>query len=282
MSTERYFTSDSNSLASVCTMPSENMPKAGVIFVHAAGGNRLGPHRMFVEIAYLLKEHSIASLRFDMRGCGDSTGEPAGRDIAPDIEDLRDAVNYFAAEHQVPRIFLFGISRGSRVIFSALSKEQLPIAGACLLSTPFPDHKSSARKFTSRLMEYLCKCTDSAHLKKLFTGKVHIQYISQTLAESMRSSGTRKYLKTFATVCPLFFIYAQKDPIAAASMQHYQKLCDNLEVPCRFQQIENANHSFFHYKWKEQIMERTLNWLLKEIENGGNNARYLKQDQFDV
>ena len=93
-----YFGSKDNKLSYVCTVPERPTANAGVIFVHAADGNRLGPHRMFVELAERLSGLGIISLRFDMRGCGDSEGKAARNDINPDIEDLLCAIEFFVSK----------------------------------------------------------------------------------------------------------------------------------------------------------------------------------------
>ena len=60
MNSQGFFDSASNRLCCVCTIPDGPAIKAGLIFVHAADGNRLGPHRMFVELAERLKNRGIA------------------------------------------------------------------------------------------------------------------------------------------------------------------------------------------------------------------------------
>ncbi|MHC4396873.1 MAG: alpha/beta hydrolase [Planctomycetota bacterium] len=148
-----FFSSGTNRLFCVCTVPDSQSIQAGLIFVHAADGNRLGPHRMFVELADRLKYCGIASLRFDMRGCGDSEGKPARGAINSDIEDLQNALRFFASTYKLPKIFLFGISRGAMVILSALAEHSLPVDRTVLLSTPFSSSKAAAKKFTDRLKE---------------------------------------------------------------------------------------------------------------------------------
>lgn len=260
------FDSGSNKLSGVCTIPDDPAIKAGVIFVHAADGNRLGPHRMFVELAEKLKVLGIASLRFDMRGCGDSEGEPAGNDIKPDIEDLRNAIRFFASKYNPTKIFLFGISRGARVSISALSQNKIPIDGAVLLSTPFAGSKAAAKKFSNRLKEYLYKFTNPGSLKKLLSGKADLKQIAKTLAFALTSQKRyRSNTNKFITKCPLFFIYGSKDPIASDSAVYYRNLCGKFDIAFKMSEIKNANHSFFHYRWKQQIMELTEDWLLKNI-----------------
>jgi len=261
-----FFSSGTNRLSCVCTVPDSHGIKAGLIFVHAADGNRLGPHRMFVELADRLKYCGIASLRFDMRGCGDSEGEPARGDINPDIEDLLNSIRFFASKYKPPKIFLFGISRGSLVSISAIAEHSLPFDGAVLLSTPFSGSKAAAKKFTGRLKEYLYKFRNPESFKKLLSGKANLKQILKTLGFALNSQKRyRRNSDGFDTICSLFFIYGSKDPLAADSAIHYSKICEKFKIPFKTVEIKNANHSFFHYKWKEHLMEMTKKWLLENI-----------------
>lgn len=264
-----FFDSSPNKLSCVCTLPDDQAVKAGMIFVHAADGNRLGPHRMFVELAEKLKCCGVASLRFDIRGCGDSEGEPARNDINPDIEDLLSAIDFFVSKNHLPKVFLLGISRGARVILSALAEHSLPVDGAILLSTPFSGSKATAKKFTDRLKEYLYKFRNPESLKKLLTGKANLKQIAKTLAFALSSAKRyRRNSDEFVTRCTLFFIYGSKDPIAADSATYYSRICETFNIPFKAVEIKNANHSFFHYRWKEQIMEMTKEWLMEETSDG--------------
>jgi len=268
-----FFDSGPNRLSCVCTVHEGQAIKAGLIFVHAADGNRLGPHRMFVELADRLKCCGIASLRFDMRGCGDSEGEPAGGDINPDIMDLLNALSFFSSKYKLPKIFLFGVSRGARVSISALAEHDLPVDGAVLLSTPFSGSKAAAKKFSNRLKEYLYKFRNPESLKKLLSGKANLKQIIRTLGFALNSQ--KRYRRNddgFVTRCQLFFIYGSKDPIATDSAAYYSRICETFNIPFKAVEIKNANHSFFHYRWKEQIMEMTREWIMENIrgEKDGN------------
>ena len=257
-----FFDSSPNKLSFVCTLPDRQSIKAGVVFVHAADGNKLGPHRMFVELAKRLEESGIVSFRFDMRGCGDSSGEPARSDINHDIEDLLNAIDYFVSTYNLPKIFLFGISRGARVSISALAEHSIPVSGAILLSMPFFGTKAAAKKFSDRLKEYLYKFTNPESLKKLFTGKANFKQIIKTFGFALRSQKRyRRNSSGFATICPLFFIYGLKDPIASDSGVYYSRICQRYKIPYKRLEIKNANHSFFHYQWKEQIFDISEKWI---------------------
>lgn len=261
-----FFKSNKNRLSYVCTIPEVQTNKAGVIFVHAAEGNRLGPHRMFVEIAEELNDCGIISLRFDMRGCGDSEGEPSINNINPDIEDLFSAINFFVSTYKPQKLFLFGISKGALVCISTLMKYDLPISGAVLLSTPFGGSKMAVKKFNNCLKEYLYKFKNSENIKKLLSGKANIKQIFKTLTYAITSPKRYRHEDNgFATKCSLNFIYGSKDPIAADSSRHYKTICEKNDISFTIQEIINANHSFFHYIWKEQIIEMSKNWLTTNI-----------------
>lgn len=268
-----FFNSENNTLSYACTIPDGQRIKAGIIFVHAADGNRLGPHRMFVELANKLKDSGIISFRFDMRGCGDSQGRPARDGIDFDIEDLLNAIDFFISKYKPPKIFLFGISRGARIIFSALAEHSIPVGGAVLLSIPFSSTKAAARSFSSHVREYIYKFRDPQSLKKFLTGKVNFKQIIKTLSFALGSfQRYRRNNNEFATRCPLFFIYGSKDPVATDSQIHYGRICKKYKVLFKIIKIKNANHSFFHYQWKEQILCITEEWLMENVSNGENNV----------
>lgn len=65
----------------------------GVLLVVGGPQYRVGSHRQFVLLARALASAGIATLRFDYRGMGDSTGSPRDfEDIAPDIRAALDCL----------------------------------------------------------------------------------------------------------------------------------------------------------------------------------------------
>ena len=102
--------------------------------------------------------------------------------------------------------------------------------------------------------------------KKLLSGKANLKQILKTLGFALSSQKRyRRNTNGFVTRCPLFFIYGSKDPIAADSAAYYSRICETFNIPFKAVEIKNANHSFFHYRWKEQIMEITEKWLTENI-----------------
>lgn len=258
-----YFKSGNNELSFSCEIPSEKTRKVGIIFVHAADGNRLGPHRMFVEFAESFSSLGYPILRFDLSGCGDSTGSASQDNTAPDISDVVEAIRFFIAKEHLDGVILFGISRGARVGYAAMAQYVLPLKGMILLSTPVSSNKAALKSFRIRLKEYIFKLRDPKHLWKLLSGRANIPQIWQTLktALGLRHRYTQAEKNGLASRCPILFVYGSGDSLTEESSRYYTIKCKENEVPydCHF--IADANHSFFHYKWKEEILCVSKQWL---------------------
>ena len=258
-----YFNSGENELFYSCTNPAGNSEATGIVFVHAADGNRLGPHRMFVEFARHFNSLGFPTFRFDLSGCGDSTGTASDTNIASEVSDTIEAIHFFMEKINLENVILLGISRGARVCYNAMAQHELPLSSVILLSMPISGNKAALNSLQSRLKEYFHKFKDPKHLQKLLSGKANFRQIGRTLTTALRLKNRYAPTETsiFSTKCPVLFVYGERDPLAEQSSRYYTTKCRENELPydCHF--IADANHSFFHYKWKEQILDITVKWL---------------------
>jgi len=270
------FKSRDNYLSYCCDIQPRKGEKPGVIFVHAANGNRLGPHRMFVELARQFNRLGHPTLRFDFSGCGDSTGSPSKDHAGNEVLDLLSAVDFFLKKTPSKTIFLLGISRGSHICLEAMTKHPLPLKGMILLSTPLSSYSTGVRSFTAHLKQYFYKAKNPEYLAKLFKGQVNIGRIKKTLTTALKLSLRYSQIqnKSFASKAPVLFIYGGKDPLREKSSKYYtDKFRHNgIDYDCRF--IRGANHSFFHYKWKQQIVHISEKWLNKIMRTDNNEKSF--------
>lgn len=269
-----YFTSGNNKLSYICRTPSAKGKETGILFVHAEGGNRLGPHRMFVEMAREFNKLGYPAFRFDLSGCGDSSGTGSRGDVAREVFDTINAICFFQARCELKRVVLFGISRGAKVAFDAVATDNsLPIGGMILLSTPFASRQTAWRNFSSYLREYLCKCRKPKYLLKLIKGKVNFIRIGQTLANAWNIK--KRYsdvdINNNNQQCSILLIYGQCDPISKEALDYYTQKCLQNNLPVESHTISQANHSFFHYQWKQQIQTIAKKWLA-DLEDKQTNA----------
>ena len=95
------------------TAPGERRP--GIIVLHGFGSNKSAPN--VTTPASMYAAWGYVALRFDMRSCGESAGEP-GRVLCLDqVEDTRSALTWLAGRPEVDpaRIALSGTSFGAAV-----------------------------------------------------------------------------------------------------------------------------------------------------------------------
>ncbi|MHC4214599.1 MAG: alpha/beta fold hydrolase [Planctomycetota bacterium] len=261
------FISGENELSYSLSRLEDSDKKFGVLFVHAAGGNRFGPHRMFVELGEKFSRLGYSTFRFDFTGCGDSSGVEPKDDIDAEVFDLMNAVRFFVDAGELEKVILLGISRGARVCFNAMSSESLALGGMILLSTPVSTRRSAAKSVGFRLSEYARKLRDRRYFLKLIRGRVNIGGIFHTLtnAFALRNRYSDVNNGKFRSCCRILLIYGDCDPISQESSRYYISRFEENDVPFESHFISHANHSFFHYKWKEQIAEICLEWFEKIV-----------------
>ncbi|MCF8495608.1 MAG: alpha/beta hydrolase, partial [Alphaproteobacteria bacterium] len=92
-------TGGGGTLCGLYNRPVESSAKAGrkahtlVVMAHGfPGGHKGGQGDLYGEMQFLLAEHGLHSLRFDFRGCGESTGFPERFTLASAQEDLKHVV----------------------------------------------------------------------------------------------------------------------------------------------------------------------------------------------
>lgn len=262
MSRIERFVSGQNKLAFVYEAPAASR-NVGVLFVHAGGGNRLGPHRMFVEMARRFNSQGYPTFRFDLSGCGDSGGSADENGTASEVLDTVNAIRHFHATASLDEVIVFGVSRGSRLAFEAAAGDKLPLAGMILLSPPLSSTQVALRNTATYGAEYLRKLKDPNYLRRLIKGDVSFGGVWRTLANAWRVKDrySKSPVTNHVTVCPVLVIYAGSDPMLNESRRHYVGSCKTVGAPVECHVIEHANHSFFHYQWKQQIADITQRWL---------------------
>jgi fermentation-respiration switch protein FrsA (DUF1100 family) len=91
----------------------------GLVIVHGYGGEKVGPHRVFVKLARrLVAANKQAVLRFDMRGCGESPGDFEAMTLDTQVEDAMAAFAYLRGHTAVDpdRMALLGSGLGGCVV----------------------------------------------------------------------------------------------------------------------------------------------------------------------
>jgi hypothetical protein len=115
-----------------------------VLLLNAGIVHRVGPNRIHVRIARELARRGFASLRFDLSGIGDSLPRTDGLSLhAAALADVREAMDFVAAELKASSFILIGLCSGADLAFRAAVADER-VAGAVLIDG-FPYHTLRSR-----------------------------------------------------------------------------------------------------------------------------------------
>jgi len=110
-----HFESEGCRVYGILGTPDGERPKAGVVVVHGWSGCRMGPHQILVKLCRHLNAEGYATLRFDLRGRGESEGETAKANLDGMIADAAAAIEYMRNDNQLERVSIVGICSGGNV-----------------------------------------------------------------------------------------------------------------------------------------------------------------------
>lgn len=105
-----------------------------IIIFHGFGGNKMGPHFMFVKFSRLLAEYGYASIRFDFAGSGESDGEFIDMTLSGELEDAKNILDYAKSLKFVDKdnIGVIGFSMGGAVASMLAGLNSKDIKALCL------------------------------------------------------------------------------------------------------------------------------------------------------
>ena len=130
----------------------------GVVIVVGGPQYRAGSHRQFVHLARALAAAGTCSLRFDVRGMGDSTGaQRSFEHLAADTGAAIDGL--LAAQPQLRRVALWGLCDGASAALLYLHERADPRVAALTLVNPWVRSEASLARthvkhyYRQRLMQ---------------------------------------------------------------------------------------------------------------------------------
>ena len=162
-------------LIGIVTLP-ETTAEAGVIIVVGGPQYRAGSHRQFTLLARQLATHSIASIRFDYRGMGDSEGdmrnfEAVDADIRAALETLKQHAP------KLRRIALWGLcDAASAALYYAHTDTRIT---DLVLLNPWVHTPAGAARVQLKHY-YLSRLMQRSFWGKLLSGKVRLSESAQS------------------------------------------------------------------------------------------------------
>jgi hypothetical protein len=122
------------SLMGILTTPRE--PRAGlphIVFINAGIVHRVGPNRLYVDMARALAALGFPVLRFDLSGLGDSQMVPTAASLADSaVADVRAAFDFLSSTRQATSFIVSGLCLGANYSFLAAFSDER-VAGVLAL-----------------------------------------------------------------------------------------------------------------------------------------------------
>ena len=253
--------------------------EVAVLLLHGWGGLRSGPHNLVTHMARALAAAGAASLRFDFRSRGESSGdeETDGATLPGMAADALAAAELLMKRSGAQKLVTLGVCSGGNVAIGIL--DRLPkAAGLFLLSVyPFSDGDAFGRD-VHRTAHYLAiywrKLWMRETWRKFFRGEIFFRSIGKVLfghyfakkkddqlAESADSASEdhRKNLRRVS--CPVEMVYGDADPDFEPSHAYFAEYQAKHDLDMHFHIIPGANHNYFGLSWKDEITDRLLSFV---------------------
>ncbi len=260
-------------LFGICVVPDRPSP-TGVVVVVGGPQYRVGAHRQFALLARHLGGRGIASLRFDQRGMGDSSGAPRGfegieEDIRAAVDALMDAVP------GIRRIVLWGLCDGaSAAVFYGFQDSR--VAGLVLANPWVRTEGGEARAYLKTY--YLRRLIDRGFWQKLIRGELRVRESAASLLNHLRAARgapeTGGLAEIRADVPARFleamrrfggsvlFILSGRDFVA----EEFRGLIRSgtLVAPhggISWHELADADHTFSKAAWRDEVAATTVAWI---------------------
>jgi exosortase A-associated hydrolase 1 len=264
------FACGSESLVGVLARPAAPAAR-GVLIVVGGPQYRAGSHRQFTLLARELAGSGIASLRFDYRGMGDSSGAPRSfeavdEDIGCAVERLLDAVP------ELREVVIWGLcDAASAALFYA--HRDARVRGVVLLNPwvrteqgiaqahlrHYYGHRLLDRSFWHKLVSgRLDVRTAFASLRKFLVDAAAPREEAGTLPERMEE-GLRRFRGRVLLILSGKDLTADEFRGVVSRSERWRRLLAEARVTRR--ELAEANHTFSRRQWRDQVARWTADWV---------------------
>jgi pimeloyl-ACP methyl ester carboxylesterase len=219
----------------------------GVLLIHGLSGSKAGPHRMFIALADALADAGFTSLRFDLRGRGDSDGQSIDATPRNDLDDARAALALLREQPNLDgdNLILLGHSWGG--VVASLLGDTPGVKKIVLLSAAPVDHEAwkvpPMKDYDGRR---------AADVSGNLIGQAFYDEAKDLEPASMLKKGRR----------PILLVHGTRDGAIAQSA--YERFASDLrfaDVPVKEIPIDGADHDFANHEWERQAIEAVVQWL---------------------
>lgn len=253
------FKSDEYELYGVLHLPYKMSLKhrvPAVVFCHGFTGTKVEVHRIFVIMARRLARYGIASIRFDFRGCGDSSGDFLYTTIKGEIRDARHAIDFICAQPGIDkdRVGILGFSLGGAIAAYVAGKD--PRVKTLALWAPAADLLEEEEQIRSE--------NEIKEVRKYKAVDYYGTLIGRSFIKEIPKIKPVNVVKKFKG--PAIIVHGTEDHSVPLnhSLNFYNALKTKKQKVERYL-IDGADHIFGSYVWEEKAINKTLKFFLNNL-----------------
>lgn len=272
----RSFDCAGESLIGIAALP-EQPASTGIVIVVGGPQTRVGSHRQFVLLSRALAAAGYPTLRFDVRGMGDSSG--AQRSFEAVTDDIRAAIDDLqASSPNVTEVVLWGLCDAASAALLYCEETRDPrIAGLCLLN---PWVRSEATLAKTQVKHYYGqRLLQKEFWRKLLSGRLNVMRavaeVFSKLGQAARKAPTTEGLGFQERMARgwqgfsgrILLILSGDDYTAKEFLEYtagaasWRGLLDRPNISRV--DIASADHTFSTQKWRETVQNACLDWLAR-------------------
>lgn len=232
-----------------------------LILCYGLNGTRTDNHRMSTLFSRKAQKAGIHMLRFDYRGLGISEDEFWHMSIRTKVEDVLAAIQFVkgCTQGSRKRIILLGFSDGARVAMDTCAVDS-SIREICMwnpIFLPIPINQDSKSKmrllYEPRTRELVFP------FEGTWGGVEHLReqkYMDGIMEQYIQFTGRK------------IAMFCEKDVYTMQACQIFQEKNKQAVHKSDIRTVKDANHIFSHSSWVKEVMDETIDWILKEKDFG--------------
>ena len=255
------FTCQNQTLWGMLHLPDSPGTHPAILMLHGFTGDKTGSHRLFVHAARAFAARGIASLRFDMRGSGDSEGEFQDITVAGEIDDAQAALDWLTARRDIDsaRVGLLGLSLGG--IIESLLAGRNPDRLRGLAYWAAAANSDVFMHMAQRTSERSGQSTSSLMDSLMSNGYIMLwgYPVGLPLIQTFFQQKPLEELKNYTGKA--IVIHSTGDPTVPVSQADVY--AEHFGARASIHKIDDNTHTFENPLVERQIIELTLEWFTK-------------------
>jgi hypothetical protein len=224
------------------------------LFAHGFTSQRMGPEYLFVRLSRRLAEESIASLRFDFSGCGESDGAFADVTVSGMCADIISASKYCKKQFSPRAIVLIGHSLGGTA--SAMVCREIDAATVILLA-PVASPLAAAQRYETVQQR-------GKNARGFYELGPH--ELSGAILDDMNSIDPVANLSRQGFNGPMLVFQGDEDPtVSVKEAGRFVHWADGAGVTGRFVVVPGADHNFSSVHAVDTLCTEIVSWIQERV-----------------